>query len=279
MKFWAIVLMVVLMFGGSVEAQRKKKKSNGYSNYETKKKLNKQWMKLRNTSLPFATFMFNVGGGPVSLSTNATGVDIDPAIFHFQSGLQVNANIFESFGVHMGLGFRRMDFVYTSLGTFTNGDTRTDANGYWEHDLGNVEISLGGTYYLSLGKRILNCTGFKVIRASTAHVYFLADISYAPSVMNDLQFRGSYNKYDGNELVESNTYGELQPIPTDVRKINRQILFSFEPGFRSQTNNTAFRIAPFFEYQLNQNAQLVNDYTDATFGIMTAGLKLGFEFF
>ena len=279
MRVWVFFLALCLVLPAVSQAQRKKKKDNGLSNFETAKKLNKQWIKLRRNDLPVMSSYLGVQGGFQNASTAQAGIELDENIAAINPTFGLFFNPTRNFGFQFALQYRHTAIAYNTTGSFANDTITANADGRWEQNFGNLGLKLGANYYLDLGRKFNNCTGFKIMQASSTHLYLGGGLIYAPSIINEVYFWGTYSVYKDGDLVESNTFQDYNVMLRPGRRSNSQLFGYGNLGLRFQNDKTAYRIGPFIDYQLNQNKGLVNDFTNEGTSLLVYGIEFGIEFF
>lgn len=281
MRIWFSLITVFAVLTGTGYAQKKINKMNGLSVASaTKKKYNKQWIKMRQDGLPAFAFSVGASGGQAKFTTT------EPNITQFGSPTLIAApeltfhiNPTRHFGVNLGLGYRNTSFAYTSSGLYQNDSIAAQAKGNWQQKFGNISLSFGLSYYGNIAKHILSCTGFGIVKHSTVHFYIDMGGIYAPSLFNEVYFQGSYTKTVNGELRENEDYKAFTIMYTNMPRRDPMTFFYAKAGFRIQSGDFATRIGPVFNYQLNMNKGLLNDFTSGQSSMMMYGVNLAFEFF
>ncbi|MBI3143497.1 MAG: hypothetical protein HYZ16_11785 [Bacteroidetes bacterium] len=281
MRAFIIATILLLGLAGQGLAQRKVNKMNGLTEASvTKRKYNKQWIKMRQHGLPSFATSVGVNGGIANFMYD------DPAIASFgrytlihapQLTFHINPSKFAGF--NLGLGYRSTMFSYSTSGSFSNDSIMAIANGEWQQKFGNIGISLGGVYYVNIAKQMSNCTGFGISNATTAHLFIDMGITLAPSLFNEVYFVGNFNEFVNGELKNSGEYDKYTIMYNEKPRREAMFFYYAKLGIRVQNESFSTRIGPVFEYQLNTNRGIANDFTATTTSIMMYGLCLAFEFY
>lgn len=274
MRKWLVVAALCVTVSFTASAQRKVNKMNGLSETtETKKKYNKQWIKLRNHGLPKASFSIGANASRVSYLTTESQIDVSQLhTFFSMPYFAANFAPSENFGFNLGVSYRRGKYYYASTGNFANGSTTGNANGNWQQNFVNLGINAGFTYYGNISKTIRSCSGFGNVPTQLAHFYWENGIIYAPSLVNEVLFVGSFNHFENGELVNSGDYDEYTIMYNGDPRRSAMLFGYSRMGIRFQNRKIGFRFGPTFEYQLNSNRGLVNDFTANQTNLMTIGL-------
>lgn len=279
MRSWVVLLVFFVAASFSASAQRKVNKMNGLSETtETKKKYNKQWIKLRNHGLPKASFSIGANASLANYLTSESGVTVNQNHSLFAMPFfAANFAPSDNFGFNLGISYRRAKYFYSTSGNFTNGSTTGTATGSWEQEFVNLGINAGVSYYGNISKTIRSCSGFGRVGTKITHFYWEAGVIYAPTLANDVKFAGTFNQFDGGELVNSGDYEDFTIMYNgDPRREAMMFAYS-RMGIRVQNRKFGWRFGPTFEYQLNSNRGLVNDYTANQTNIMAYGLLFAFD--
>ena len=273
------MLCVATAFSASAQKKRKVNKMNGLSEAsETKKKYNKQWIKLRNHGLPKASFTFGTVASRVSYLTDESNVVPSQSLTYF-SLPQIGVHFIpgDNFGFTLGMGFRRGKYYYTTNGDFSNDTSSLAANGSWQQNFMNLGLNAGFTYYGNISKTIRSCTGFGRVQTQIVHFFWENGIIYAPSLVNEVLFVGQYRSLSNGEITRNENFNDYTIVFNGEPKRGPMLFAYSRMGFRIQNRRFGVRIGPSFEYQLNSNRGLVNDFTTHQTSIMTYGLMLAFE--
>ena len=281
MRILTCIFLGLLIASSPAFSQKKGNKMNGLSETKsTKKKYNKQWIRTSAAMMPKFSFTLGAAAGPATFSHDEPDlIELSPFTLISAPELTINFNPFKSFGFNLGIGHRSTSFAYRTSGAFANDSINATANGTWKHKFGNLGLSLGFTYYKGLVKKVASCSGFGLIHGSALHLYFQNSIILAPSIINELEFKGNYTKFVDGVLREEVNYGTNDIVVTDEPRRETMMFYSARLGLRFQADNYASRIGLALDYQLNDNTGLVNDFTTSTTSIMMVGVNIAFEFF
>ncbi len=286
MRYW-IVAIAILFLGVSTSHAQKKRKGvnpmNGLSEASiTKSKYNKQWIKLRATGLPSFSATLGACAGPANVNHNVSEIQPFGRTMLVAPEVVFNINPSKHLGFNLGFSFRSMTYSYmTQNASFNNDTISAIVNGDWRHTWGNLGVSVGFTYWANIAKSILSCNGFGIVPHSSTYFYWENGMTFAPSIINELYLRGTYNEFVNGEPARSgNNNSEFVIMYNSVPRKDPMLFFYSKLGLRFQSaDGFATRIGPFFNLQLNSNRGLVNDYTPEQSKIMAFGVNLGFEFY
>lgn len=281
MRVFVYFMMLLFALPHLASAQRKVNKMNGLAQAsDKKKKHNKQWIKMRTDGIP--SFMVSVGieGGQANFQTSETNIVLrDPYTILNAPHLNIHINPTKNFGITAGFMYRRTSLYYGSEGIFQNDSISATANGEWEQHFGNVGFNFGLCYYGTLAKKVLSCTGYGRVTTPTIHFYLEPGIIFAPSLYNEVFFKGDYVKLANGELRESENFQEFTIMYTNEPRRDPMLFGYAKVGLRFQSDDFATRIGPYVEYQLNENRGLVNDFTPNGTSLLNYGLHMSFEFY
>jgi hypothetical protein len=283
MRYLLSILVIALLgFGNNTFAQKKVNKMNGLSETKaTKKKYNKQWIKMRSAGLPSFSVGVGFAGGPSNISHGVSDIQEFGRTMLLSPELNFYINPTKNLGFNFGLSYRNMRYTYfTENATFTNDTITAIVDGDWQQKFGNIGISLGFSYYGNIAKSILSCNGFGIVNTSTTYFYFENGVTFAPALFNEVYFNGRYNEFINGEPGNSADLNDWTIMYNSQPRNDAMLFYYAKLGLRfSSTDGFATRIGPFFNLQLNSNRGLVNDYTDQTTSVMAYGVNLVFEFY
>lgn len=277
----SIFIVALLGMEQPANAQKKVNKMNGLTEASaTKKKYNKQWIKMRSAGLPSFSAGVGFAGGPANISHGVSDIQDFGRTMLLSPELNFYITPTKNLGFNIGLSYRSMRYQYfTENATFANDTITGIVDGDWQQKFGNIGVSIGFSYYGSIAKSILSCNGFGIVNTSTTYFYFENGVTFAPSLFNEVYFNGRYNEFINGEPGNSADLDEWTIMYNSQPRNNAMLLYYAKIGLRfSSTDGFATRIGPFFNLQLNSNRGLVNDYTSETSSIMAYGINLVFEF-
>lgn len=274
MRSWVVIVILCLTASVTANAQRKVNKMNGLSETtETKKKYNKQWIKLRNHGLPKATFSIGANVSRVDYLTSEGDIDVSQSHTFFSAPyFAANFAPSDNFGFNLGFSYRRGKYYYATSGDFSNGSTTASATGNWQQNFVNLGINAGVSYYGNISKAIASCSGFGRVKTKITHFYWETGIIYAPTLVNEVYFAGVFNQFENGELVNSGNNEDFEIMYNGEPRREAMILAYSRCGIRMQNRKVGWRLGPTVEYQLNSNRGLVNDFTANQTNLMTYGV-------
>ena len=285
MRHWIIGIMCTLVLTMGVNtatAQRRGKlnqKDLGKSGLDSRKYLNKSWLDLQNGTLPAFSFSFEAQAGMINILTDEPNVELSLPFGLLAPGIQLNFNPSDMFGLHFGAQGRMTDVYYRSFDDFSNGGKTYFADGEWQHQIRSFALNYGFSFYGNLTRKSITCTGYG-LRKRSDYTHFMLHVGMVMgnSLIDELTFVGKYRVVENGEVIEREDTYNGKMLSADGRRSNRQMFGYVKPGLRFQYGNYATRLCGFFEYQMNQNTGLVNDFSPHSFSSMIYGIQLGFEF-
>ncbi|MGB0432594.1 MAG: hypothetical protein ACPGLV_19105 [Bacteroidia bacterium] len=258
MRLWSILAVIVFLSIGSVQAQKKKKGVNSMNGLTeasvTRKKYNKQWIKLRSSDLPAFSTSIGFSGGPATINHSVSEIEQFGRSMLISPELTFNINPSKRLGFNFGLSYRSITYTYmTQNASFTNDTVSAVVNGDWRQIWGNVGVSLGFTYWGNIKKSILSCNGFGIVPAASTYFYWENGVTFAPALINEVYLRGSFNEFSNGEPSRSGNNGSEFVIMYNSQPRTEAMLFYYTKlGLRFQSSDGfATRIGPFFNLQLN----------------------------